>query len=79
MTVLLILAAASAVGWIVRLAVLPYGPCRCTRRGRRGRGAGSGSRAWSHCKRCDGTGEHIRPGARTIRRAIGRPVGEKEN
>ena len=75
--VLLTAAAAAAVIWAGRLAMLPYGPCPACKR-RRGHGAGSTSTAWSRRRRCGGTGERIRPGARTIRRAIGRPVSKKE-
>lgn len=76
MIILAIAAGAAAVIWIARLAVLPFGPCpRC--RGRKGRGAGSTGRAFRKCGRCDGKGERIRPGARTVRRAIGRPVDKE--
>jgi len=77
MTALAITAAAVAVVWITRLAVLPFGPCPACR-GRKGRGLGSSARAFRKCGRCDGAGERIRPGARTIRRAIGRPLDKEK-
>lgn len=44
---------------LVRARFLPYGPCRACR-GRRGRGVASTGGAWSHCRRCGGSGESVR-------------------
>jgi hypothetical protein len=74
MTAEIVLAiAAVAVLWACRLAAYPWGPCRSCQ-GRKGHGTGSTRRAWNRCGRCGGTGERPRPGARAIRRAIGRPI-----
>jgi hypothetical protein len=60
-------------GWLLLLALFPWGPCpRC--KGRRGRGIGSTSTRWNHCRKCNRRGEVPRFGARTVRRAIGRPL-----
>jgi hypothetical protein len=64
--------AAVAVVWAGRLAVLPYGRCRCRRAERSGHGIGSGKNAWSHCRSCAGKGEVPRIGARTVNRLIRR-------
>lgn len=43
----------------------PYGPCfRCL--GHPGRNRGSNARRWGRCKRCGGTGQRIRWGARVL-------------
>lgn len=60
LALVLVLAAAA---WLVRLRYWPYGPCRACE-GRRGRGIGSSRQAWSHCQKCRGSGERLRPGAR---------------
>ena len=63
-----------AVVWrVVFLAWHPYGPCpRATCK--RGRGAGSTDKRWNKCRKCGGRGEVPRRGARTVRKAIGRPL-----
>lgn len=56
--------------WLARLRWWPYGPCpRCSGHRRKlGRGLGSSSAAWSRCRRCDGSGEVLRRGAKIWRR-----------
>lgn len=54
--------------WLLRLRYWPYGPCRLCQRRHRGRGLGSSTAAWSHCRRCGGNGETLRIGARLWRR-----------
>lgn len=67
------LAAVAGAAYTVSLAAWPYGRCpRCGKR--KGRSRGSLPRRWGKCRRCGGKGERIRPGARAVRRAIGRPV-----
>jgi hypothetical protein len=71
MNPLLIALPVLAAGYAAWLAVAPYGPHRrCA--GRAGKGIGSTSRAWNHC-RCRG-GEVTRLGATTVRRMIGMPL-----
>ncbi len=62
-----------AAAWLIELAWHPFAPCRRCE-GRRGRNAGSKTRRWGHCGKCKGKGERARVGARTVRRAIGRPL-----
>jgi hypothetical protein len=50
-------------------AIWPYGPCPACR-GRRGRGPGSSSAAWSRCRRCGGHGERLRFLSSLIRRDL---------
>jgi hypothetical protein len=71
--ILLELAGIAAAVWVVLLAGWPMGPCpRC--KGRRGRGMGSTGKRWNYCRKCNRRGELPRFGARTVRRAIGRPL-----
>ena len=44
---------------IASYAIWPYEACPGCK-GRRGRGPGSTSRAWSRCKQCGGRGERVR-------------------
>lgn len=61
------LAGVAVAAWLVRARLHPYGPCPACR-GRRGRGVASTSTAWSHCRRCGGSGEVLRLSARVWRR-----------
>ncbi len=78
--VLVVLAAARQWGWL-SLAVLaavagqavacwlwPLTRCRACQGSRRNRG--SNSRRWGRCRRCGGTGERVRIGARLVNRAM---------
>lgn len=70
---LAVLAAAGLGWWLLSLAWHPFKPCsRCA--DRRGRNLGSKASRWGRCGKCGGRGERIRLGARTVRKAIGRPV-----
>jgi DnaJ-class molecular chaperone len=70
LAVLLVLTAAA---WVVSLAWHPYRPCpRCE--GRRGRNVGSKPGRFGRCGKCDGRGEQVRRGARSVRKGIGRPL-----
>lgn len=63
---LLALACVGYAAWVaVRARLFPYGPCpRC--RGRRGKGIGSTSTAWSKCGQCKGSGTQVRLVARLL-------------
>lgn len=71
-----LIAAVTVIGgasWLGSLVWHPYRPCpRCE--GRRGRNLGSKPKRYGHCGKCDGRGEQVRRGARSVRKGIGRPL-----
>lgn len=71
----ILLAFAAGVLWLLHSWWWPYTFCRACR-GRRGKGVGSRSSArfYNRCRRCGGSGERVRTGARLISKATGRPV-----
>jgi hypothetical protein len=55
----------AALAYYFSLRIWPYGPClRCI--GHAGKNRGSNRRRWGRCKRCGGSGQRIRLGARLL-------------
>jgi hypothetical protein len=63
----------AGLGWLGHSWWWPFQRCPACM-GRGGRGALSTPRAFNRCRRCKGTGERVRIGARAISKATGHPV-----